>query len=726
VLGVLFLLQTASSPPCSDPALCRLLELAAEVNRKAGVASGGYRATVETESAMLGRREGRMEAATLVEQSSGVARWLNESGFDYHVIGSRSLIGGVPLSRLALLRVGWIVPNLAGPRVILITQSGAGETNYAETIGSQVLAPAIVVHPLAPDRDTYYRFEGGQTARRKIDLTERDVVVVEVIARTDFTGEQTVFEGELDLDPETHGVVRMLGRFRIEGKPKRGGMFHLPDFEPTITLVDLINQRLPSGEWVPLRQRFEIQNASKFEDGYGAARRVISQFRQAERLAGRGGDVAIGASTMGYQVTHAPRDSLHSYHGWYLRRGQATQSVSESDFTRFRADHMSATGKPLLLIQGSERRDFLRVNRIEGYFTGLALTAHLRDAAPGVFLQAKGGYAWKEKTARGAGMVGWESQHWTLSAGGGRILDVTNKFRNQFDSRALSALVGRDAWDYLDRREAGVSVTRSLQAHGSIFRLEGARVKDDSVQRHMERSLFAKGLRPNRGIYEGTYWRGKALLDWNPEVSPLYAHDGVGFRAEVEHGSGDLDYTRFEGRIVLRKTLTKMFFIARLHAGAVFSDAPPPQQLFEIGGPIGLPGYDYKEFAGDRAALLRMRLTYPFRFLDLPWRVSSRVTLPALAPAISIGFQGGMTDTRNAGGDAAVSALGDRYDYKKGTLVTDTLTGLPLPASVVSTKLRKSLDVRIGFFGDALAVGLAKPLEKGRKTRFLFAFGRQF
>jgi hypothetical protein len=36
------------------------------------------------------------------------------------------------------------------------------------------------------------------------------------------------------------------------------------------------------------------------------------------------------------------------------------------------------------------------------------------------------------------------------------------------------------------------------------------------------------------------------------------------------------------------------------------------------------------------------------------------------------------------------------------------------------------VDIRIGFFGDALAVGFARALEKGRKTKFLFAFGRQF
>jgi hypothetical protein len=685
-------------------------------------ASGGYRAIVETESAMLSRREGRMEAATLLEQNSGTARWTNAGGFSYHITGSRSYSGAVPLSTLAFLRTGWIAPTLGGTRFILVTQTGAGETKLSETL-SGALAPEIIVHPLALDRETFYRFAGGQTARRKIDLAEREVVVVQVTPRSDFKGEQTLFEGELDLDPQSLRVVRMLGRLQILGKPPRGGVLHLPDFEPKITLVELVNQPLSNGDWVPLVQRFEIQTASKREAGSGAARRVISRFRQVEPISG--GRTEVGASTMGYEVTRARRDTLHHFRGWYTDPGTMTQAVSEEDFRQYRPTRLNPEGKPLLLLQGYEKRDFVRVNRIEGYFTGLSFLSRLRDAAPGVYLQATGGRAWKEKTFRGSGRLGWESRRWTLEASGGKYLDVTNKFRNQFDSRALSALVGRDAWDYVGRTGGALSVTRSLKAHGSIFTLEAARIKDDSVERNLEKSLFGRKLRPNRGIAEGRYWRGRALLDWNPEVSPLYTHDGVGARVEFEYGNGDLDYKRIEARLVLRKTFSRMFFITRLHAGAVISDAPPPQQLFELGGPAGLPGYDYKEFAGDRAALLRTRLTFPLGLLDLPWRVNSHLTLPALAPALSIGFQGGWTDTRNAAGDAAVRALGDKYDYKTAKLVTDS-NGVALPASVVSNKLRKSVDLRIGFFGDALAVGFARALEKGRKTSFLFAFGRQF
>jgi hypothetical protein len=144
----------------------------------------------------------------------------------------------------------------------------------------------------------------------------------------------------------------------------------LPDLEPKITLVDLINQRLPNGDWVPLLQRFEIQTASSTENGTGGARRVISRFHQVEAIPGRTGEGGIGASTMGYSVTLAPGDSLRGFRGWYTQAGKETELASEADFSRYQPDRLSPTGKPLFMLQGFHRRDFIRINRIEGLLHG--------------------------------------------------------------------------------------------------------------------------------------------------------------------------------------------------------------------------------------------------------------------------------------------------------------------------------------------------------------------
>ena len=85
-----------------------------------------------------------------------------------------------------------------------------------------------------------------------------------------------------------------------------------------------------------------------------------------------------------------------------------------------------------------------------------------------------------------------------------------------------------------------------------------------------------------------------------------------------------------------------------------------------------------------------------------------------------------MADVVTAGGSAAVASLGLKRDDSTGELLTDPLTGLPLPAAVASSRLHSSVDIRLGFFGDALALGVARPLDRGRATQFIFAFGRQF
>jgi hypothetical protein len=704
--------------------VCQIVEAAAAVNRTAMFAPTGYSATIETETATLGRREGRIEGATTIEQTSSRVQWSNDGGFVQHVVGSRSFPNAIPLSRLAFLRIGWVVPTLAGARLQVIARSGPGQTRFDETLRGP-MAPDIVVHPLSEDRDRFYRYAGGTPARRIIDGQERNVLAVEVIPVSQLAREETLFEGEMDLDAESNAVLRLIGRIKVVGRVKRGGFMNLPDmFEPTVTLVELVNRRMPDGSWIPSVQRFEIQTASSLASGSGAARRVISRFHDAAPLGGGGGPVAIAASTSGYLLSSASNDSLRGFRGWHAAAGKATGRVAEADFSRWRPARRVPTGRPQLLIQGLRSGDFFRLNRVEGPFTGLSLIEEFRDAAPGLSLRATAGYAWSEERARGAAGVAWQSGGWTMEGGAARSLDVTNKFRNQFDNPALGALMGRDPWDYLEREGGGGALTRSLGG-GSIARVEFARVSDNAVSRHMNSSLSGGRLRVNRNITEGSYWRTRAVLDWHPEVSPLFAKDGIGFRGEVESGSGDLDYTRVEGRLVLRKSVSRVFFIARLHAGAVVSDAPPPQQLFELGGPAGLPGYEYKEFAGTRAVLFRARLSYPVPLLDLPLRLGSGVTLPSLAPAISIGFQGGFTDANDGAGLDAVRSLGDKRDEKTGEILYDP-NGLALPAAVASDKFRTSVDIRMGFFGDALAVGFARALEKGRKTRFIFAFGRQF
>jgi hypothetical protein len=498
-------------------------------------------------------------------------------------------------------------------------------------------------------------------------------------------------------------------------------------FEPAETLVELVSQPLPSGRYVPLTQRFEIQAENVLASGYGTTRRVSSRFYDFSEPGGGIPPPRLPSGFVpGYSVTAAPPDSLRRFRAWQAPAGAATDAVADADFGRLRPDRFQPDGRPILLLQGYDSGHFLRVNRIEGLFTGASLILRLRDAAPGMSLRATAGYAWWEEAVRGAAGARWIRSPWMLEAGVARSLDVTNDFRDQFDNPNLSALVGRDPWDYVDRRGGGVAAARSLDARGSTARVELAYVEDRAVSRHMDKSLLGRLLRDNRNVAEGSYLRTRLVLDWHPAVSPVVARDGVGARAELEQAGGDLDYTRIEGRVVVRKSLRPLFLMARLHAGAVFADRPPPQQLFELGGPAGFPGYEYKEFAGNRALLFRARVSYPLPWLDTPVSLGRGVTLPAFAPAISFGLQTGLADATTQSARDAVASLGVRRDDGTGALVSDPVSGAALPASVPTGTLKTSVDLRVGIFGDALGVGLARALSQGRKLLFFVAIGRQF
>jgi hypothetical protein len=724
VIGVLLVLQAALSPHCTTESLCRLLWSAAEENRRATFTSRAYRARSETESATLRRWEGRIEGATILEQTTSEVQSDGDE-FTQRVIGYRSFPNAIPLSRLAFMKIGWMVPSLVGQRILVIPRNAPGQSRYRETSDGP-LAPVVVVHPLATDRDRYYRYSHGERITRIIDGAARIVDYIEVTIVDAPPRDLSLFQGEMDLEPLTHAVIRLKGVFRWRSGKRSGGRLSLSRmFEPSETLVELVSQRLPGGQWVPLAQRFEIQADNVLASGYGTTRRVSSRFYDP----GVQIHIPRSASTRSipsYSVTAAPVHSLRRFRAWQTPAGAATDAVADADFGRLRPDRFQPDGHPILLLQGYDSGHFLRVNRIEGLFTGASLILRLRNAAPGMSLRATAGYAWWEEAVRGAAGARWTRSPWMLEAGVARSLDVTNDFRDQFDNPNLSALVGRDPWDYVDRRGGGVAAARSLDARGSMARVELAYVEDRAVSRHMDKSLLGRLLRDNRTIAEGSYLRTRLVLDWHPAVSPVVARDGIGARAELEQAGGDLDYTRVEGRLVLRKSLRPLFLMARLHAGAVFADRPPPQQLFELGGPAGFPGYEYKEFAGNRALLFRARVSYPLPWLDTPVSIGRGITLPAFAPAISFGLQTGLADATTPSARDAVASLGVRRDDGTGALVRDPVTGAVLPASVPTGTLKTSVDLRVGIFGDALGVGLARALSQGRKILFFVAIGRQF
>ena len=141
---------------------------------------------------------------------------------------------------------------------------------------------------------------------------------------------------------------------------------------------------------------------------------------------------------------------------------------------------------------------------------------------------------------------------------------------------------------------------------------------------------------------------------------------------------------------------------ARLDVGAVTPDGPP-QQFFELGSNQNLPGYDYKQFAGDQAAVLRGQVYHGFGILGAPLRVTQRVWLPPIAPGIALNVQAGYARASNAAALNTVQLLG----------------------SEVSGHVRSSASLTLRFFGQAVGVGVARPLDYPAGWRWLLEFGQR-
>src|SRR5207245_1254518 len=133
---------------------------------------------------------------------------------------------------------------------------------------------------------------------------------------------------------------------------------------------------------------------------------------------------------------------------------------------------------------------------------------------------------------------------------------------------------------------------------------------------------------------------------------------GFGSVFHIEAARGRLSWVRTEATVSDRHYVGPVTLAARLQGGALFSKAPPPQTLFELGGIDMLSGYTYKEFAGDRAALFRAYALYSLPLFRAPHRVR-RFLIPGLTPGISAGVDGGWTGVSDGAAHLAVLALGD-------------------------------------------------------------------
>jgi hypothetical protein len=681
-----------------------------------------FRSNVETEISVLLRREEGNEAVAAVEQVASTLKWNRTGFYDQHIVGYRAQQTGPNNSMLSVFQTGWLNPVLYGNRLRVRSNSSQRTVPGRASTRSDGADTLPAIHPLAVDREQYYRYSGGDTI---VTVRAGDRVIpiahVRVQPLPNVKGALVLFDGEMDLDASRGTLVRLRGRFLRVNGPRRGLVESLGD---AVAFVEYENGERYGEFWLPAKQRIELQATLPILGDGRAVIRIVSRFSQLDV-----NDTVLDARTLASadslrarsrrRLSFAGTDSLGRYGAWQADVGALSVGMHSDDFNDIGPDRWRSTGAPRLDYTVPRASDAFHFNRVEGVYTGTGLKWSLRDLAPGVVVRANAGWAWAEGTPRGRLSVERQRGSTLMEVRGGRSLDNTNDFRVPLDSgNTIAALfASRDPYDYVDRRSATIAAVRTLGARRLLTRVEFGVADDRYRPSSYVRSPFGgDAYRENRRIDEGRYLRSAALVEWHPDFSAEFAKPGVGARLSYERGDGTLQWQRAEIRATARKPFGPFVALARGDVGAVFGSRIPPQQLFELGKFQNLPGYEDKEFAGSRAAVLRASLHYTSPYFRQPIRVGR--LLLALAPGLSVGVQSGWADAPTAPARTSIERLGAPTDT--------TLLALWAPVARPTDGIRASLTAGLRLFSGGVFVGATRKVDQAAPWKALVTFGQQW
>ena len=733
MLLLTIILQTAIAapefPPDSvygTPYLREFIARAAVENRAPPASLTGYRAAVESELALILRDSLGRELVGQIEQLAARAEWERSGRYDLHVVGYRSQLSGAPYSALTFTRM-WTVPTLYGNRLVIGLNEGISWQRPRDTVALRRRAerdsarrrePYRAVHPLAADRDRYYRFTGGDSVAT-VFMRDRAIrlvrVFVEPVVRpgSNFEG----FHGQIDFDADRHQLVRMRGRL-VTVRNEKASLVARAMGAVAVAFIEFENAEVNGRYWLPAFQWSEFQAQLGLLGETRPIYRIVSRFRNYSThdtvvtLADADSIVATLAPTRA-RLSFAAGDSASRFDAWTEELGIASGRVSADDFADIAPDQWKPDGPPRVDPYPRRLQDAVRYNRVEGLFTGTAASVRFRDMAPGVTARATIGWAWTEETVRGGGSVSLARGGWTLAARADRALATTNDFLLPLENglSIFPLITGEDDHDYVDRRSAGLAATRLLQtADRGFVSAEVAYVDDRPEFARLSHAAFHGGapLRLNRAASPGRYVRATTAIELHPGVSAGSLASGVGARISHEIAAGDLDWQRIEARLAARRYWRGFVAASSLDAGMLLGNPPPPQALFELGGTADLTAYDYKEFGGDRAALGRAVLIYQLPILATPRRIIGRIVLPGLSPGLGAGIQAGWADASSDAVRRSLIALGG-----------DGVTPLSRPTDGI----RATADVRLTFLAGAMGVGLSRAIDHGAAWKPFFVLG---
>lgn len=708
------------APPYSTPALRDVVERASVFNAAAAARLQPFAASYQSSVAIVRRLPENVEGSSTIEQVAGIYRWSPSGVFQQHRAGYRVQTVGVPLPGASLLANGWVLPPQVGERLSLLNPSRP----LAELRPSDEVAQAAadgVLHPLSLERTGTYFFRGGDTVAIEMpDHVSQRLVRVEVWPRTDLGERAAVFRGAIYLDPGTGALWRIRGQILTVGGEPAGGIGGVVNAAVANALMlDVANTEVRGAGWYPSYQWIELQAQMPLSTELFTSIRIVT--RLSAVITATGGDsIALGPlAPQAAGLTMAPADSLGSYRDWSSPPGTAIAEVHGAALADVGPVRARPTGPPTLAPRGTTMIDFLRYNRVEGLFLGAAGTLRLRDAAPGVTVKGGLGYATRQDVLRPQLTATWLTGDWFVTARGERALDLATKFPDPLDwGRGLRALFSVDNYDYIDRWNAAIGLGRYLSRHrAGLARVEVGWAQDYATTALVENGPFGQNFSPNPAVDRGSYLRTLIRVEVSPEISARFARPGIGFRARYERGDGDLRYDRYQLGVVARANIGRILLTLVGDGGVVTGPDMPTQQLFLLGGPGSLPGYEYDQFAGDRAWLARGLVSLPLPLLDNPIPLGNRFSLPPIAPALSFRLYAGQAEASSPAASAAIGRLGTRPNPDGGA---------DIPLAAPSEGVRATTEIRLTLFGTLIGLGVARPLEAGAKWKFQLALAQAF
>ena len=700
----------------SSPAVRELVTRAAIANQAPPPSFRSYEAKVESEFSLILRDSLGRERSAQIEQVASQVRWTRGDSYDMHVVGYRSQTIGSPISMMSFVN-SWTEPSLYGDRLMLGVQIGAPDSiRRRPRRGSDLI---VGVHPFAADHEQYYRYSGGDTVLVMHTLG-RTIPIVRLRATPRLKGQTrfAAFDGEIDLDADRHQIVRMRGQFLVSGSAKDRPMIaRLPGLV-AVAYCEFVNAEIDGRYWLPAFQRTEFQTTFALLGNVRAVMRVVSRFSN-HNVENKADSISV-ADARGFirrRMTWAPSDSTSRFGEWSESIGAATSSVAADDFDDVGPDAWKQSGRPRVDFFPTRTDNVVRYNRVEGLYTGVEANLRMRSAVPGLTVGGIAGWAWTEQTFRGGVHASLRREPWMYGVRAERMLPTTNDFIRPLEpeSGGLAALLSSlDDFDYVDRRLALASLTRVL---GSVDRglltLQFGAGSDRAESARLTHGLFGgETFRPNRGVRQGSYVLSVVDLELHPNAGGESVHPGIGAAAHYENGNGRLDWQRAQLSLFGRKYWGPVALGLDVEGGAVWGDVIPPQQLFELGGSGVLPGYLYKEFAGDRAALVRADAFYNFPIWRSPRRLWRTLFVPGLSPGLAAGLQGGWTSLSGAAARVAVDELGAGWSTS--------------PVSRETNGFRATAGLGLTLFSGTVHIGFARPIDHRAPWRFVGGLGRGF